>query len=171
MSASCQQNPDNAGAPQGVVLAIGPEGGWTLPEVKELESVGFIPFSLGRRVLRCEVALIFLLGQLQLLLNNPKIQQPVRDHEATLFPTTREERTDEAPGPGTAAEEFCRNVMLDQVSRSQGLLDDVTQSIDKDGVCIFLPDRGAELRNPDRVVNLLNYVDSKRCDLGSPVGS
>lgn len=47
-----------------VVLSIGPEGGWVPFEVELLKAAGFQPFSLGARILRTEVALPVLLGQL-----------------------------------------------------------------------------------------------------------
>lgn len=49
------------------VLAIGPEGGWVPFEVELLSRVGFKPFSLGPRILRVEVAVPLLVGQLDLL--------------------------------------------------------------------------------------------------------
>jgi RsmE family RNA methyltransferase len=48
------------------VLAIGPEGGWTEYEAKELEARGFAPFSAGPRILRVDVAVPYLVGQLAL---------------------------------------------------------------------------------------------------------
>ena len=47
-----------------VVLAIGPEGGWVEFEVALLEAHGFVPFTLGPRPLRVEVALPYALGVL-----------------------------------------------------------------------------------------------------------
>ena len=47
-----------------VVLAIGPEGGWVEFEVALLQARGFIPFQLGPRPLRVEVALPYALGAL-----------------------------------------------------------------------------------------------------------
>lgn len=47
-----------------VVLAIGPEGGWTDGEVELLESRGFRRRSLGPRILRTDTATIALLAQL-----------------------------------------------------------------------------------------------------------
>ena len=45
-----------------VVLAIGPEGGWVDFELRLLEARGFLPFKLGPRPLRVEVALPYALG-------------------------------------------------------------------------------------------------------------
>ena len=45
-----------------VLVAIGPEGGWVEFELALLESRGFVPFTLGPRPLRVEVALPFALG-------------------------------------------------------------------------------------------------------------
>jgi len=52
------------GPTQRIVLAVGPEGGWVPFEVELLQAAGFLPFSLGPRVLRTEVAIPVLLGQL-----------------------------------------------------------------------------------------------------------
>jgi len=49
------------------VLAIGPEGGWVPFEVELLQQHGFVPFSLGPRILRVETAVATLLGQLDAL--------------------------------------------------------------------------------------------------------
>jgi 16S rRNA (uracil1498-N3)-methyltransferase len=46
------------------VVAIGPEGGWVPFEIKLLEAQGFVPFSLGPRPLRVEVAVSYILGAL-----------------------------------------------------------------------------------------------------------
>jgi RsmE family RNA methyltransferase len=46
------------------VLAIGPEGGWVPFEVELLSAHGFVPFSLGPRPLRVEVAVSYALGAL-----------------------------------------------------------------------------------------------------------
>jgi RsmE family RNA methyltransferase len=45
-----------------VVLAIGPDGGWVPFEISLFEQAGFRPVSLGRRVLRGEVAVPAVLG-------------------------------------------------------------------------------------------------------------
>ena len=47
-----------------LLLAIGPEGGWTDDEVALLEERGFRRHSLGRRILRTDTAAIALLAQL-----------------------------------------------------------------------------------------------------------
>ncbi len=46
-----------------VVLAIGPEGGFTAYEAGLLAASGFVPFSLGRRVLRVDTAVSFAAGK------------------------------------------------------------------------------------------------------------
>src|SRR5690606_24838910 len=56
---------------QPAALAIGPEGGWVPFEVELLEAQGFLPVSLGPRILRVEVAVPLLLGQLDLLRTSP----------------------------------------------------------------------------------------------------
>lgn len=48
-----------------VVLAIGPDGGWVPFEVGLLERQGFLPVSLGPRVLRVEVAVSYILGRVR----------------------------------------------------------------------------------------------------------
>ena len=47
-----------------LVLAVGPEGGWTDDEVALLEERGFVRYSLGSRILRTDTATIALLAQL-----------------------------------------------------------------------------------------------------------
>ncbi len=47
-----------------LLLAIGPEGGWTDEEVALLEDKGFARYSLGRRILRTDTATIALLARL-----------------------------------------------------------------------------------------------------------
>jgi 16S rRNA (uracil1498-N3)-methyltransferase len=44
---------------------IGPEGGFSREEVEEARRVGFIPVTLGRRILRAETASLCLLSILQ----------------------------------------------------------------------------------------------------------
>jgi len=50
--------------PSSLLLAIGPEGGWTEDEVALLEAHGFLRYSLGSRILRTDTATIALLAQL-----------------------------------------------------------------------------------------------------------
>ena len=47
-----------------LVLAIGPEGGWTDEEVASLEAHGFVRYSLGPRILRTDTATVALLARL-----------------------------------------------------------------------------------------------------------
>lgn len=49
------------------VIAVGPEAGWSLGELTGFEELGFRRVGLGARVMRVEIALSFLLGQLQVL--------------------------------------------------------------------------------------------------------
>ena len=49
---------------QKIILAIGPEGGWTDEEVALLEEYGFSRYSLGLRILRTDTATVALLAQL-----------------------------------------------------------------------------------------------------------
>jgi 16S rRNA (uracil1498-N3)-methyltransferase len=46
-----------------LVIAVGSEAGWSERELSRLKEKGFIGVGLGSRVLRVEVALLFLLGQ------------------------------------------------------------------------------------------------------------
>ena len=46
-----------------LLLAVGPEGGWTDDEVELLESRGFSRYSLGARILRTDTALVALLSR------------------------------------------------------------------------------------------------------------
>ena len=47
-----------------ILLAVGPEGGWTDEEVVLLEEHGFSRYSLGARILRTDTATVALLAQL-----------------------------------------------------------------------------------------------------------
>jgi 16S rRNA (uracil1498-N3)-methyltransferase len=48
--------------PSSVVIATGPEGGWTTAEVEQATAAGFQPVSLGRRILRAVTAPIVALS-------------------------------------------------------------------------------------------------------------
>jgi len=54
-------------ASEDVAIAIGPEGGWRLNELRSFQQLGFSEFSLGKSVLSVEVAVAVVLGQLQLM--------------------------------------------------------------------------------------------------------
>ncbi|MEY4701706.1 MAG: Ribosomal small subunit methyltransferase [Pseudomonadota bacterium] len=49
------------------VLAVGPESGWSVTELEIFDELDFTRVGLGPRVMRVEIALSFLLGQLQVL--------------------------------------------------------------------------------------------------------
>ena len=57
------ERPDNPSV-RTILLAVGPEGGWTDDEVALLEERGFSRYSLGPRILRTDTATIALLAQL-----------------------------------------------------------------------------------------------------------
>ncbi len=60
-----QANPGSDTAPQSVLLAIGPEGGFTDQEVQHLTAADFTELRLGERVLRTETAPLAALSILQ----------------------------------------------------------------------------------------------------------
>ena len=62
--AAVQESPRGLSTERPVALAIGPEGGFIDREVQALCDAGFAPISLGRRILRVETALAFLIGRL-----------------------------------------------------------------------------------------------------------
>ncbi len=51
----------------GVLLAVGPEGGWSDYEVDRFRALGFADFSMGPRILHVDTAVVALLAQVQLL--------------------------------------------------------------------------------------------------------
>lgn len=50
-----------------ILLAIGPEGGWSDYEYQRFVEIGFNAFSMGSRILHVDTAVVALLAQLQLL--------------------------------------------------------------------------------------------------------
>jgi 16S rRNA (uracil1498-N3)-methyltransferase len=46
------------GPPEAVVLLVGPKGGWTGAEERDIRAAGFTAVSLGRRILRAETAAV-----------------------------------------------------------------------------------------------------------------
>lgn len=56
---------------QAVVLAVGPEGGWTEAEHRCFVEAGFVPASLGTRILRAETAAIAALSALAYEFSGP----------------------------------------------------------------------------------------------------
>ena len=54
--------PDTLGQPGRTLCVVGPEGGFTAQEVEKLTAAGFLPATLGERVLRWETAAVLCLG-------------------------------------------------------------------------------------------------------------
>jgi 16S rRNA (uracil1498-N3)-methyltransferase len=52
---------------QRLLLAVGPEGGWSDYELQCFGAHGFLRFSMGRRILHVDTAVVSVLAQLQLL--------------------------------------------------------------------------------------------------------
>ncbi|MFM8552607.1 MAG: 16S rRNA (uracil(1498)-N(3))-methyltransferase [Nitrospiraceae bacterium] len=50
---------------ESIVIAIGPEGGWTQEELGKARACGFLPVTLGQRILRAETAAIAALSIIQ----------------------------------------------------------------------------------------------------------
>lgn len=58
---------DVAPSPQGIVLMIGPEGGWTPQEEEQAFAAGFESITLGPRILRTETASLAAIAAMQTL--------------------------------------------------------------------------------------------------------
>lgn len=56
--------------PESLFFVVGPEGGFSDPEIKQALSAGFSPVTLGRRTLRAETAALAAMVILQFLLGN-----------------------------------------------------------------------------------------------------
>lgn len=52
--------------PSKILLAVGPEGGWVKYELDMLERKGFVPFTVGRRILKVDTAVVALHSQITL---------------------------------------------------------------------------------------------------------
>lgn len=53
--------------PASATFMVGPEGGWSVPEIETAVRVGYVPITLGRRTLRADAAPIVAIGILQFL--------------------------------------------------------------------------------------------------------
>jgi RsmE family RNA methyltransferase len=60
-------SPVSGDASQRLLLAVGPEGGWSDHELQSFTERGFYGFTMGRRILHVDTAVVSLLAQLQLL--------------------------------------------------------------------------------------------------------
>lgn len=65
-----QQLVGNRRSPKTICFMIGPEGGFTLPEVEKAKDAGFVTVSLGPRILRAETATIAAGALIQFLLGD-----------------------------------------------------------------------------------------------------
>lgn len=50
--------------PERILLAVGPEGGWIDYEIDRFAESGFVPFSMGERILKVDTAVVALHGRL-----------------------------------------------------------------------------------------------------------
>jgi 16S rRNA (uracil1498-N3)-methyltransferase len=66
-----------ASAPQRVILLVGPEGGLAAEEVALACSHGFLPITVGRRVLRTETAALFAVAAVKIILEEKETWKPV----------------------------------------------------------------------------------------------
>ena len=64
---SFAQMPVSGKAGQRLLLAVGPEGGWSDHELERFADAGFYGFTMGNRILHVDTAVVSLLAQLQLL--------------------------------------------------------------------------------------------------------
>lgn len=76
-----ESRPTPIRSPQRIALAIGPEGGFSDPEVDFAETSGFSLYTLGARILRAETAPAALLAHLQTRFGEFSEQQSPRDNE------------------------------------------------------------------------------------------
>lgn len=58
-----------------ILAIIGPEGGFSKEEIKECESKGFLTISLGKNILRCETAPIYLASVINFLKENKNVSK------------------------------------------------------------------------------------------------
>ncbi|MBI5286013.1 MAG: 16S rRNA (uracil(1498)-N(3))-methyltransferase [Deltaproteobacteria bacterium] len=69
-----------------IVTLVGPEGGFTTDEVEEAKRSGFIPVSLGPRILRTETASIAILSILQYELGDMGEEKPLTKAVSIIYP-------------------------------------------------------------------------------------
>ena len=56
-----------------MLLAIGPEGGWTNKELASFQQQGFASFHMGERILHVDTAVVAVLAQMQILLKTSSV--------------------------------------------------------------------------------------------------
>jgi 16S rRNA (uracil1498-N3)-methyltransferase len=69
--------------PRGLMMAVGPEGGFTKNEAAEAESKGFVITSLGNRILRAETAAIAATAIVQFIFGD--LGQAIHPHPKDVF--------------------------------------------------------------------------------------
>ena len=57
-------------SPKNIIILIGPEGGFSSQEIEQAKAAGFIPVSLGKRILRAETAGLAILSMIMYELDN-----------------------------------------------------------------------------------------------------
>jgi RsmE family RNA methyltransferase len=67
MTAELPEVYPKSGEEKKILLAVGPEGGWNDFEVENFLAQGFAGFSMGKRILHVDTAVVALLAQLELL--------------------------------------------------------------------------------------------------------
>ncbi len=67
--------------PDQIVIATGPEGGWTEKEIKQAIAVGFEPVSLGRRILRAITAPTVAMAQVSAYIEANSPQSHAKSHQ------------------------------------------------------------------------------------------
>uniref|UniRef100_A0A0G4HFW2 16S rRNA (uracil(1498)-N(3))-methyltransferase n=1 Tax=Chromera velia CCMP2878 TaxID=1169474 RepID=A0A0G4HFW2_9ALVE len=83
-----------------VMLALGPEGGFTDSEVSDLKMIGFRGVTLGNRILRVEAAILSIMREVQILQTDPTIRGALMAASGSSAPPQPASRSDLDPQRG-----------------------------------------------------------------------